>query len=650
MTSSRDTAEIQAAKKLAKQKAATLRDAKADLETLCRKQTEYFLKIADEVRALKASVSGYEDFDLVGWLQSTLGISVDEATAYATFDADLISHRETFIKFRTSPETIKALALCDVALRSECIEQIELNVSLNAGIITKRREDKLIAEMSAEDLAMLRRQEIFDAAASQAGTALAEKLEDGAKEILRLLSLNTGEETESMKPSSEVATKAADVRDDFYRLLGPFLPRHGRDKIEERVAIGAIVSAYYSLERLIKGKPGPWKGIDFLAGIRSFAVDPLAATGPQRSPWRGPNFLDIDAGVGRMAIGLAAAGFFNPTLFARTTDEFSAIVSNKTFRDVREVRQDAFISQIAKLDGSEIDLVTCGIPWYAYKSGDSRQAFQNSLYAVETLRPKAFVFEAYSQELDVDRAQSFEDAGYDVKWYSLDSSRFELAQNKVRHVMIGSRDGLLANFVMPRLNGPKQVYLDEVIGDLLGGHVWSGPVSPLALENYTSALAALRKKYATVKAPPFPNFYRRGLKRFWTALNVDPKGFADVAPALEDLENPAGFQLSTAMVKRIVSFPDDWNVESAYSSNAQKVSESFPPKLARMIGLAVHSALSGTDFDYEIANRLDLIVPVPASNQDLSLFNMHPHYPGKAIVNPNKAIYDLYVRYSPSTI
>ena len=62
-----------------------------------------------------------------------------------------------------------------------------------------------------------------------------------------------------------------------------------------------------------------------------------------------------------------------------------------------------------------------------------------------------------------------------------------------------------------------------------------------------------------------------------------------------------GHDLNNAILKAIQSFPESWQVEGLSSSNAKLLESSFPPVAARMLGLAIHSALTGLEFDYRRA-------------------------------------------------
>jgi hypothetical protein len=61
------------------------------------------------------------------------------------------------------------------------------------------------------------------------------------------------------------------------------------------------------------------------------------------------------------------------------------------------------------------------------------------------------------------------------------------------------------------------------------------------------------------------------------------------------------------MIKRIQGYPAGWNVEAAEYSIGKEVAGSFPPVMAKMAGLAIHTALTGVAFDHERAFRVPLL-------------------------------------------
>ena len=647
----------------ARKKAAALRVAKRNLHNFRTKQTEYFLKVAAEIQTLREALAEYGDFDVQSWLKGNLGFSTKEAKIASDIHSDLFLEKASLIKLGTAPETIYALSSCDEGFRRETIKRLKRGETLNRSTIKKMRRDEVYRSATGDQIALLRRRELLERAGDQAGVALVARFQRQARKLLELYDIAVAanghwdrhaDRNDAPANVRKVARKAAYVLSLYSDLFGPSSREEFLDpnfaasedyvaKVSFDVARQTVyelksggdrfpVRPFSDLERSIR------RHLQFLAGEVPMAVAYEVAKGLDRKEWLGPTFIDIDAGVGGMALGLVAAGFRPTSIFARTTDAELAINSNKLLRNVSEVRQGEFGVAIKRLAGSEPDLLTCGIPWHEYHHGDANQAFKNAFEAVVQLKPKAFIFEARSEKSDGDRAKLFDVHGYDVAWHMIDGSEFGLAQAKVRSLMIGSRDGYLKDFVMPSLRVPRTAYLSDVIGDLIGGHVWTGPVSPEAKSEYEELLDKKRSKLVKEHAPPFLNPFEFRHKQKWKDLGIDVVGFVSDPPSLSELGRADGFHLSTAMVKRIQSFPDDWMVESPFNTNAETVADAFPPVLAKMMGLAIHSALLGIEFDYDRARGRHLVGITDEDPKKRPVWEIpHPRY---AVASTN-ASFDL---------
>ena len=639
---------------------AALHIARANLRKFRRKQTEYFLEVVAEIHTLREAMKDYGEFDVTSWLKKNLAVSEREAEMASAIDASMLAEKQRFISLGTDPRTIYALSRCNTELRRKLIKLLESGETLGEAEIKRHRDDDLIRNATADQIARLRRHEVLKLAGKRAGATIVKRLQDESSKLVQLFDASIAADgrwvgfrgQDTISPSvRQVAKKAASVLSLYHQLFGHRQPDDAVDPEfaanEDFVAKISFDTARQTLQELTRGtrhfpiaanadlERTIRKHLEFLAGETPMAVSNEVAKGSYHRKWSGPTFVDIDAGVGGMALGLAAAGFRPVSIFARTTDAKDAIDANELLANVQEVRQNSFRTALEELKGSDPDLLTCGIPWHEYHHGDAIQAYKNALEAVVQLQPKAFIFESRSGKFDRERARSFEDRGYDVKWHSMDGSEFRLAQTKVRSVMIGSRNGHLNDFVMPTLRVRHAVYLGDVIGDLIGGHVWENPVSQDALKEYDALLDEKRSKLVKAQAPSFhsPTDFR--CIQLWKDLGIDIKGFLADPPSPGELKRADGYHLNTAMVKRIQSFPDDWIVESASSSNAETVADAFPPVLAKMIGLALHSALLGIEFDYDRAMHRALVGVTDENPRRKPVWEIpHPRY---AISSTNAA-------------
>lgn len=78
-----------------------------------------------------------------------------------------------------------------------------------------------------------------------------------------------------------------------------------------------------------------------------------------------------------------------------------------------------------------------------------------------------------------------------------------------------------------------------------------------------------------------------------------------VRPRLEDLQTDS-VPLSLQILKRLQGIPDDWTFLGSERAQMAQICETTPPVIYRVIGHAIHAALTGEDVDIDQAARLAL--------------------------------------------
>ncbi|MGR9148093.1 DNA cytosine methyltransferase [Rhizobium leguminosarum] len=597
-----------------------------------RKQIEYFLKVAMDIATLTSDLP-IPSAKLTSWLRTEFGFSADEVEVFANFPPDAAANAKLLEDADISPDTLRAIIGSDRRTRSECFIRIARGDQVDEELVEKIRRSMTAAAMSAEEIEQQRRLEAFSRASSAVGATAIHKLEREASELLNLMDeavaeLEGGAAPEDALDSRRTAfrERAAPLLQSVESLFGSNHPARDREIeiLRQGTAAASITYSWYALRNLHQGRieirdlaasNDDWKGVracvEFLAGRRSSAVSHATSMGtpPRLEVPAEPTFIDIDAGVGGTSLGLQAAGFRAAAVYVKDTDARRTLRENRPSWDVRKFVERDFHAELCALAEKNVDLLTCGLPWHHYHPrNDAGAATRNALTAVEVLRPKAFIFEAESEEYDEGASRPFKDLGYDVRWHEVDISRFGIAQLKSRSVMIGARDGYLDSLSMPVIDPPRRETLPEVIGDLVAGHLWDGTedeTTRLRHETEVSKWARVCSRKFPL-APEMPSPHRRRRKKDWLKRRIDIGGYTNRPPTLENFESEEGFRLTTAMLKRIQSFPDTWLVETD-KSNAPQVASSFPPVAAKMLGLAIHAALTGTEFDYRRAVRTSLL-------------------------------------------
>jgi len=72
------------------------------------------------------------------------------------------------------------------------------------------------------------------------------------------------------------------------------------------------------------------------------------------------------------------------------------------------------------------------------------------------------------------------------------------------------------------------------------------------------------------------------------------------------------------MLARLQDFPDDWVFSGSRQAQFRQMANAFPPRLSRVLGLAIQRALSGEEIDVRTAIEAPLF-----KRLDFAEFNRH---------------------------
>lgn len=162
--------------------------------------------------------------------------------------------------------------------------------------------------------------------------------------------------------------------------------------------------------------------------------------------------------------------------------------------------------------------------------------------------------------------RDFSDEGFDVKWHSLDTAHFGIAQSRPIGVIIGVRKGFQKP-ILPALADGRRRFLPEMIGDLVAHEAARifGPA--VADERYSE----WRTLCAGQVAPPFFKGEKdeRNSEQ-WAKLGLgfesDPRTKADEL-----------FPLTIKMIQRIQGHPRGWILQGAPLDQELNGTASMPP-------------------------------------------------------------------------
>jgi DNA (cytosine-5)-methyltransferase 1 len=174
--------------------------------------------------------------------------------------------------------------------------------------------------------------------------------------------------------------------------------------------------------------------------------------------------------------------------------------------------------------------------------------------------------------------------GYRVWWHKVQAAEFGVPQLRPRVVMVA----LQRQFQDAYAFVPKPlpvVTVGEALGDLMAAGGWQNARQwATAANRVAPTIVGGSKKHGG------PDLGPTRARQEWAALGVDGLSIAAEPPAKGFVGTP---KLTVPMVARIQGFPDDWRISGRKTAAYRQVGNAFPPPVARAVGLAIASALSG---------------------------------------------------------
>ncbi|QFY62703.1 hypothetical protein FZ934_20195 (plasmid) [Rhizobium grahamii] len=617
-----------------------VRDESADALSVARKkllafrrsQARAFFDAAATVAELEKELGGLtSQVNLFRWLQRDVGFSAAEARSCIDFNHQFAGAAaeevgDALVEGCVSQEAIRAFVKCDWQSKSETLIRLRRGDRVHAVAVERIRRENLTRALPHETIVQRERRAYFGQAARKLGMKTKASLEREANDILELLkqrdALAKDSGTDSIEAAkqcdvtSAIQKKARKTLTSLKTLFGKSTPPRPsvRGFFEGGAAEAALAGSWHELERLRDGKLDelslvPGSGVAYLAGKISSAVVHLGVRSPVPVVPENMKFVDIDAGVGGMALGLRAAGFLPAAVFTAGGRQKIDLKKNMPLWDI----EDRFTVDVkgvySRLATQDIDVLTSGRPWHSYTN--RREYLNNALDAVSTINPKVFVFEGRPEDSkDQPLAASFEELGYDVNWHSIDLGQFGIAQSKPRELIVGTRWGLDVDIKMPIIEPPLPSGLGRSLARLMSEHARNSSEDPVDRKKFRKAVGKWLGKRWNAPIPEFPLPKHNVKKSGWAALGIDISGFKQRPPTPEEFKKP--FKLSVSMLKVLQGFPDVWEAEREHSFRSHPVAVSFPPSAARMVGMAIHAAMKEVDFDYRRACEHRLVHEVTA--------------------------------------
>lgn len=307
--------------------------------------------------------------------------------------------------------------------------------------------------------------------------------------------------------------------------------------------------------------------------------------------------VEICAGAGGQALGLAMAGFVHVALVEYEQEYCNVLKANRPEWNV-------ICADVHKFDGHPyegVDLLAGGVPCPPFSvagkqlgKDDERDLFPEAIRLIREIRPRAVMLENVRGFLD----SGFEEyrdhifteikkLGYVTHIKLLNASDYGVPQLRPRVVIVGIRKDQAGAFEYPQEHPRESPTVGETLCDLMSQNGWKGAKKwAEGADRIAPTLVGGSKKHGG------PDLGPTRAKNAWAELGVDGKGIANEAPE----QNFDGMpRLTSRMMARIQGFPDTWTFGSKKTIACRMIGNAFPPPVAQAVGIEIRRCLENAE-------------------------------------------------------
>lgn len=307
--------------------------------------------------------------------------------------------------------------------------------------------------------------------------------------------------------------------------------------------------------------------------------------------------VEICAGAGGQALGLAMAGFVHVALVEYERDYCKVLKDNRPEWNV-------ICADVHKFDGHPyegVDLLAGGVPCPPFSvagkqlgKDDERDLFPEAIRLIREIRPRAVMLENVRGFLD----SGFEEyrdhifteikkLGYVTHIKLLNASDYGVPQLRPRVVIVGIRKDQAGAFEYPQEHPRESPTVGETLCDLMSQNGWKGAKKwAERADRIAPTLVGGSKKHGG------PDLGPTRAKNAWAELGVDGKGIANEAPE-QDFDGMP--RLTSRMMARIQGFPDTWTFGSKKTIACRMIGNAFPPPVAQAVGIEIRRCLENAE-------------------------------------------------------
>ena len=307
--------------------------------------------------------------------------------------------------------------------------------------------------------------------------------------------------------------------------------------------------------------------------------------------------VEICAGAGGQALGLAMAGFVHVALVEYEQEYCNVLKANRP-------EWNGICADVHKFDGHPyegVDLLAGGVPCPPFSvagkqlgKDDERDLFPEAIRLIREIRPRAVMLENVRGFLD----SGFEEyrdhifteikkLGYVTHIKLLNASDYGVPQLRPRVVIVGIRKDQAGAFEYPQEHPRESPTVGETLCDLMSQNGWKGAKKwAERADRIAPTLVGGSKKHGG------PDLGPTRAKNAWAELGVDGKGIANEAPE-QDFDGMP--RLTSRMMARIQGFPDTWTFGSKKTIACRMIGNAFPPPVAQAVGIEIRRCLENAE-------------------------------------------------------
>ena len=310
--------------------------------------------------------------------------------------------------------------------------------------------------------------------------------------------------------------------------------------------------------------------------------------------------IEICAGAGGQALGLAMAGFSHIALVEYEKDYCDTLKRNRPEWNVicGDVREFSGVKYKGK-----VDLLAGGVPCPPFSvagkqlgSEDERDLFPEAIRLIGEIQPRAVMLENVRGLLDpvfLDYRtlilNQITELGYKVQIKLLNANDYGVPQLRPRVIIVGIRNDEKGEFHYPEEHPETAKSVGETLLDLMKANGWKKADRWAKSANTIApTIVGGSKKHGG------PDLGPARARKAWATLGVNGLGVANEAPE-PDFEGMP--KLTPRMIARIQGFPDTWDFGKKKTAACRMIGNAFPPPVACAVGKEIRRVLDHECFD-----------------------------------------------------